>query len=58
VKWKSCIVHLTGAAATALGETATLRGTPGEGLDLDFAGVFRILAFAFNSVNFQEVINI
>ena len=47
-------VHFTGAATTALGKAATLRCAPGEGLDFDFATVFRILAFAFNSFNFQE----
>ena len=38
-------VHFAGAATTALGKTATLRGTPGEGLDFDFAAVFRYLGF-------------
>ena len=51
-KVKVLHVHFTGAATTALGKTAALCGTPREGLDLDFAAVFRILAFAFDPVNF------
>ena len=56
-KVKVLHAHLTRTATATRGKTATLCGTPGEGLNFDFAAVFGILTFAFDSVNLQEVIN-
>jgi len=50
-------LHLACAAAAAGRECAGIGFTPGEGEELDLCLVGLIVAFAFDRVDLQEIIN-
>jgi hypothetical protein len=49
-----CVLRLSNAAATAVGERRGIGNTPGVCLDLYFVLVLRVFAFALDAVELQK----